>query len=133
MERCFGDALKRRSGEREEQIVSIPREGSLLGRSGVSIMRATVRFFGPVRSLVRKKEQVILLEEGATVRSLLDELARSNGSEFRRYVVIEGSTINPALVVFLNGESLDEIMNLDAPIPPAPTIDVMLASAVLGG
>lgn len=96
-------------------------------------MQATVRFFGPVRSLVAKKEQVILLEEGATVRSLLAELARLNGAEFRRYLVIEGSTINPALVIFLNGESLDEMMNLDAPIPPAPTVDVMLASAVLGG
>lgn len=97
------------------------------------MLTATVRFFGPLRGLVGKKEQVILLEQGATVRTLLDELVRSNGSEFRRYVVIEGSTLNPALMVFLNGENLDEIHNLDAAMPAASRIDVMLATALLGG
>ena len=101
--------------------------------TGASVLEAKVRFFGPVRGLVGKKEQVIILEQGATVRSLLDELARSNSSEFRRYVVIEGSTLNPALMVFLNGESLDEIQNLDAPMPAEASIDVMLASPLLGG
>lgn len=97
------------------------------------MIEARVRFFGPVRGLVRKKDQVVILEEGATVRTLLDELARSNSSEFRRYVVIEGATLNPALQVFLNGESLDEIQNLDARLPAGAKVDVMLASPILGG
>ncbi|MBI4526710.1 MAG: MoaD/ThiS family protein [Deltaproteobacteria bacterium] len=92
-----------------------------------------MRFFGPIRGLVRKKEQLLILEEGATVRRLLDELARSNSPEFQRYVVIEGATLNPALLVFLNGESLDEILNLDARLPAGTKIDVMLASPILGG
>lgn len=100
---------------------------------GASVIEARVRFFGPVRGLVRKKEQVVVLDEGATVRTLLDELARSNTAEFRRCVVIEGSHLNPALVVFLNGESLDETLNLDAPLPARAKIDVMLASPILGG
>ena len=97
------------------------------------MVEARVRFFGPVRGLVRKKEQVVILEEGATVRRLLDELARSNSSEFQRYVVIEGASLNPALLVFLNGESLDEILNLDTPLPAGARVDVMLASPILGG
>ena len=97
------------------------------------MIEARIHFFGPIRGLVRKKEQLVVLEEGATVRRLLDELGRANGAEFRRYLVIEGSTVNPALVVFLNGESLDEILNLDAPLPSGPRVDVMLASPILGG
>ncbi|MEK6561616.1 MAG: MoaD/ThiS family protein [Candidatus Binatota bacterium] len=92
-----------------------------------------VRFFGPVRGLVRKKEQVILLEEGATLRGLLEELGRSNDSEFRRYIVLEGNTLNPVLLVFLNGESVDAIQNLDHSLPSGPMVDVMLASPIMGG
>jgi molybdopterin converting factor small subunit len=97
------------------------------------VIEARIHFFGPIRGLVKKKEQLVVLEEGATVRRLLDELGRANGAEFRRCLVIEGATVNPALVVFLNGESLDEILNLDAPLPPGASVDVMLASPILGG
>jgi molybdopterin converting factor small subunit len=97
------------------------------------VIEARIHFFGPIRGLVRKKEQLVVLEEGATVRRLLDELGRANGAEFRRYLVLEGATVNPALVVFLNGESLDEILNLDAPLPSGAKVDVMLASPILGG
>ncbi|MBI2350479.1 MAG: MoaD/ThiS family protein [Deltaproteobacteria bacterium] len=97
------------------------------------MMEIKVRFFGPVRGLVGKKEQVILLEEGATLRRLLEELAHSNGPEFQRYVVLEGVSLNPALLVFLNGESLDAIGNLDHSLPSGPMVDVMLASPIMGG
>jgi molybdopterin converting factor small subunit len=97
------------------------------------VIEARIQFFGPIRGLVKKKEQLVVLEEGATVRRLLDELGRANGAEFQRYLVIEGATVNPALVVFVNGESLDESLNLDAPLPPGPRVDVMLASPILGG
>lgn len=92
-----------------------------------------VRFFGPVRGLVRKKEQVILLEEGATLRTLLEELGRSNSSEFQRYIVIEGVALNPALLVFLNGESVNAVQNLDLSLPSGSMVDIMLASPIMGG
>ncbi len=97
------------------------------------MIEARVHFFGPVRGLVGKKQQVVLLEEGATLRRLLEELARSNGSEFRRYIVPQGTTLNPALQVFLNGESVDEIQNLDKTLAAEATLDVMLASPIIGG
>ena len=96
-------------------------------------MEIKVRFFGPVRALVRKKEQALLLEEGATLRRLLEELGRSNGSEFQRYIVLEGVSLNPALLVFLNGESVDAIQNLDHSLPSGTMVDVMLASPIMGG
>jgi len=97
------------------------------------VIEAKVHFFGPVRGLVGKKEQVILLEDGATLRRLLEELARSNSPEFRRCVVPEGTTLNPVLQVFLNGESLDEIQNLDKSLTAETTLDVMLTSPIIGG
>ncbi len=97
------------------------------------MVEARVRFFGPVRGLAGKKEQVLLLEEGTTLRGLLDELRRSNPPEFQRYVVIEGTTVNPALLISLNGKSLDEIQDLDSPIPSGATLDVMLAIPIMGG
>ena len=97
------------------------------------MVETRVRFFGPVRSIVGQKEQTLLLEEGATLRVLLEELGRSNGPEFQRYVVFQGNTVNPALLVSLNGDSLDEIQNLDLPLPTTTTLDVMLAVPIMGG
>lgn len=97
------------------------------------MIKVRVHFFGPLRGLVRKKQQVIFLEDGATLRMLLEELARSNSPDFQRYVVPQGLTLNPALQVFLNGENLDEIQNLDKPLATEATLDVLLASPIIGG
>ena len=97
------------------------------------MVEGRVHFFGPVRSIVGKKEELLSLDEGATLRNLLDELGRSNPPEFQRYIVIEGNTVNPALLVSLNGRSLDEIQNLDTPLPAGATVDVMLAIPIMGG
>ena len=97
------------------------------------MVEARVRFFGPVRSIVKKKEQVVVLEDGATLRNLLEELGYSNGPAFQRYIVVEGATLNPALLVSLNGEGVDEIQNLDIPLPLGATVDVMLAAPIMGG
>lgn len=97
------------------------------------MIEAKVHFFGPVRGLLRKKEQIVVLDDGATLRGLLDELGRSNGPEFQSYIVVEGATLNPALLVALNGESVNRIQNLDTPLPHGSVVDVMLAVAIRGG
>lgn len=97
------------------------------------MLEAKVHFFGPVRGIVRKKEQVVVLDDGATLRGLLEELGRSNGPEFQCYIVVEGATLNPALLVSLNGQSLDQIQNLDTPLPQGSVLDVLLAVPIKGG
>lgn len=97
------------------------------------MIEARVRFFGPVRSLVGKKEQMVQLQEGASLRTFLEELGRSNGSEFQKYIVVEGDTLNPVLLVSVNGESVDELPNLDIPLPAGAIVDVMLISPIAGG
>jgi molybdopterin converting factor small subunit len=97
------------------------------------VIEAKVHFFGPVRGMVRKKQQVVVLDDGATLRGLLDELGRSNGPEFQSYIVVEGATLNPAILVALNGESVNRIQNLDTPLPQGSVVDVMLAVAIRGG
>lgn len=97
------------------------------------MVEVKVQFFGPVRGMVKKKEQVVALEDGTTLRGLLEELGRSNGPEFQRYIVVEGATVNPALIVALNGQSLDQIQNLDTPLPQGSVLDVLLAVPIKGG
>jgi molybdopterin converting factor small subunit len=97
------------------------------------VVAAKVQFFGPVRGLVRKKEQRVVLDDGATLRRLLEELGRTNGPEFRRYIVHEGKTLNPVLLVALNGESVDQIANLDVVLPQGAIVDVLLAVPIMGG
>ena len=97
------------------------------------MIEAKVQFFGPVRGIVKKKEQRVVLDDGGTLRGLLEELGRSNGPEFQCYIVVEGATLNPALLVALNGESVDRIQNLDTPLPNGAVVDVMLAVPIRGG
>lgn len=97
------------------------------------MVEAKVQFFGPVRGIVKKKEQTVVLNDGATLRGLLEELGRSNGPAFQCYVVSEGSTLNPALLVALNGQSVDQIQNLDIPLPHGAVVDVLLAVPIMGG
>ena len=97
------------------------------------MVEAKVQFFGPVRGIVRKKEQIVVLDDGATLRGLLEELGRSNGPEFQCYIVPEGSTLNPVLLVALNGQSVDQIENLDTPLPHRAVVDVLLAIPIMGG
>lgn len=97
------------------------------------MLEAKVQFFGPVRGIVKKKHQVVVLDDGATLRGLLEELGRSNGPEFQRYIVMEGRTLNPVLLVALNGRSVDQIGNLDTPLPQGSVLDVLLAVPIMGG
>ncbi len=92
-----------------------------------------IRFFGPIRSLVEKKEQFLEMPTGATIRELLDQLKKTNKPDFERYVVIQGNTVNPVLLISLNGESLDELNNIDAKLPSESTLDVMLVAPIVGG
>ncbi len=96
------------------------------------MVEARVRFFGPVRGLVGTREQVLHVEEGTTVRGLLEELRRSSSPAFRRHLVFEGNAVNPALLVALNGQHLDEFGGLDAPLPAGAVLDVMLAMPIAG-
>jgi len=75
----------------------------------------------------------VVLDDGATLRGLLEELGRSNGPEFQCYIVVEGATLNPALLVALNGQSVDQIQNLDTPLPHGAVVDVLLAVPIMGG
>ena len=70
---------------------------------------------------------------GATIRELLDQLKKTNKPDFERYVVIQGNTVNPVLLISLNGESLDELNNIDAKLPSESTLDVMLVAPIVGG
>ncbi len=92
-----------------------------------------VRFFGTVRSIAGKKVQELEMRQNPTVRDLLEELKRVSDPEFGKYIVIQGNTINPVLLMAINGESLDEIDNMNAPLPDNPVLDVMFVSPIAGG
>lgn len=92
-----------------------------------------VRFFGPIRTLAGRKEQVVMVSKGATLRDLLEELKRVSGSELGRYIVVQGNGVNPVLLVSLNGETIDEIQSIDVKLPDRSVLDVMLVVPVAGG
>jgi len=49
-------------------------------------MKVTVKFFALVRELTGKREEVIDLENQATVKTLLDKLVNEYGAKFRDYL-----------------------------------------------
>ncbi len=49
-------------------------------------MKVKVKFFALVRELTGKREEVVDLEDQATVRALLDRLVKQYGDKFQEYV-----------------------------------------------
>jgi len=49
-------------------------------------MKVTVKFFALVRELTGKREEVVDLDDQATVRTLLSKLVDEHGVKFRDYI-----------------------------------------------
>ncbi len=49
-------------------------------------MKVTVKFFALVRELTGKREEIMDLNENATVRTLLGKLVEEHGSKFKEYL-----------------------------------------------
>ncbi len=79
------------------------------------------------------RQLVLELDEGATVRALVEEVSRRGGERLRRSLWDEGGRVARGVVIALGGEVLDPA-RLDARLPCAgEAAEVFLIHPIAGG
>lgn len=77
-------------------------------------MKITVKFFALVREFTGKREEIVDLDDHATVRKLLDRLFSEYGAKFRDYVFDPASNQPRGHIQFLiDGRNVALMQGLD--------------------
>jgi molybdopterin synthase sulfur carrier subunit len=69
-------------------------------------MKVRVKFFASLRELAGKKEEILELDEGSTVMTLLEQLAKIYGGSVRNYIFDEGGRPRDHLQFLIDGRSV---------------------------
>jgi molybdopterin synthase sulfur carrier subunit len=88
---------------------------------GKGNLRIKVKFFAYIRDLFEGKERDVEIETGATVRELLDLLCDS--PELRKEI-FKGREVNPNLVIFKKGASIQSLNGLETDLSEGDTINI---------
>lgn len=84
-------------------------------------MKIKVKFFAYLRDLFEGKGRDVEIETGATIRELLDFLC--NSPELCKEV-FKGRELNPNLVIFKNGDSIQSLNGLETELNEGDTINI---------
>lgn len=75
-------------------------------------MRVQVRYLGPVRVMLQKREEPVALAPRATLLDLLQTLSARYGPAFREEVLDEREGLQESLLVTVNGTAIGQLGGL---------------------
>lgn len=82
-----------------------------------SLLKVTVKYFASVREIAGKREEVLEVEDGTTIESLLHILSKTYGSKFVDYVFDEKMhTPRDHLQFLVDGKSASTLQGLKTKI-----------------
>jgi len=87
-------------------------------------MRIKVRFFTILREMTGKKEEILTVEDGATVREVLDLLSDKYGNDFSEYI-FKGRRLRDHIQILLNGVNITTLNGLDTRLKEDSTLAVV--------
>jgi len=89
-------------------------------------MKVKVKFFALVRELSGRKEEVVDLDDQATVRTLLDKLVAEHGTKFRDYIFDPASNEPKGHVQFLmDGRNITLMQGLDTTLKEGTSLAIL--------
>lgn len=94
----------------------------------------TVNFIGAVAPGL-PRQMVLSLDEGATIRSLLEELSKRGGEGLRRAILTADGRIEESLLIAVDGEVVD-LQRLDGRLAlsvDAAEVSLFLIRPIFGG
>jgi len=71
-------------------------------------MNVSVRYLVNFSMVTGKKNEDILLREGATLRDLIDQLIEKYGASLKKEIFAKAYEIRPHVLILINGRSLDQ-------------------------
>jgi molybdopterin synthase sulfur carrier subunit len=89
-------------------------------------MKVKVKFFALVRELTDKREEVVDLDDQATVRTLLGKLVEEHGAKFRDYVFDPASKEPRGHIQFLiDGRNISLMQGLDTTLKEGASLAIL--------
>ncbi len=98
----------------------------------MSQVTVKVNFLGEIRSLLRRREIEVSLEDGSTVRDLFSDLSANLGNTFARQVFITEGTLYPHVSIFVNGSDVKGQAGLETKLTGGE-VDVLILPTYGGG
>ena len=95
-------------------------------------MNVRVQYFGYIRNMLNKKEDIVTLDEGAKLSDVLNKLVDVNGAAFRKEVYEPGlDDVKMGFSVTINGVFMRQLGGLNAKLSDGD--NVILMSLMSGG
>ncbi len=106
-------------------------------RTEVTIMEGTtiavnVKFMGDLHAFLRRKDLVITLPRGSTIRDVLALLCERYGEPFTCRVFSSPGTLHHYILVFLNGQNIKEVGGLGAKLGDSE-VEIIMLPMIEGG
>ena len=81
---------------------------------------------GDLRALLRERDLIVPLPKGSTVGDLMESLSNSYGEAFTRRVFSGPGKLQHYMLLFLNGQNIDEVGGMAARLEDSAVEIVML-------
>ena len=89
-------------------------------------MKLKIRYAGPVASTLKKKEEIVEVAPGSTLRQLLERLVDSYGKGLRDEVLDDdGKRIRDGALVVVNGVSVGRLKGLNTELKEGDTVSLL--------
>jgi molybdopterin converting factor small subunit len=80
------------------------------------VSKVKVKYYGLIQNVVDNFESETCVSDDATVRELLESLAKRYGDKFRTMVFTSDQQLAPLTVIHLNGRDINEIGGLNTKV-----------------
>ncbi|MBL7118945.1 MoaD family protein [Candidatus Bathyarchaeota archaeon] len=87
-------------------------------------MRIKARFFTILREMTGKKEEILTVGDGTTVKEILDLLSEKHGNDFSEYI-FKGRRLRSHIQILLNGISITTLNGLDTRLEEDSTLAIV--------
>jgi len=95
------------------------------------IFRIKIIFLGPIRSIVKRSEDYIILDgENPTLRNVIEILSERYGDQLKQ-LLLHDRNLNRSVLVFINSEK--KVNDLDFLLEDETQLEILLVSQAVGG
>lgn len=89
-------------------------------------MRLKIRYAGPVASMLKKREEIVDMNVGSTLRDLLEKLVDSHGKWLRDEVLDDDrEQIRDGALIVVNGISVARLGGLNTKLKEGDTVALL--------
>lgn len=108
------------------QVSSSHQSESKQGATGAGNCLIRVEFLGLVNNVLGKENDEFSIQEGSTIKELLELMAARYGEPFKASVLRSDGHLRPVSAVYINNSNIETLQGLDTPLAGQSKISVVV-------